>query len=151
MTDAPVTEGSRDQRRFMRHPVTIPVSCHKEGQRAEAEHSLRNMSYGGLSFVSNESYCPGDIIDIRFPGLRTATSIRGEIVWSSPAAETKPYQYLHGLRFLDEGDHRHARLIEQICHIEAYRRAQELRYGRHVSAQEAAEGWIARHAADFPG
>ncbi len=146
MIDAIDTASRQDGRRYMRHPVNIPISCHKEGHRTPSWHELRNMSYGGLSFVCNEAYCPGDIIDIEFPGLRHRTRIRGEIVWCSPAAETKPHQYLHGMKFLDEGDHHHAQLIEQICHIESYRRAQQLRYGRTLTCHEAAEEWIAKHA-----
>jgi hypothetical protein len=150
MIDNAESAGRSDTRRFMRHPVAIPIRCQKAGHSAPAEHELRNMSYGGLSFVSNESYVPGDIIDIEFPALRHPARIRGEIVWCSPASECKPHQYVHGMKFLDEGDHRHARLIEQICHIESYRRAQELRHRRTLTPQEAAEEWIAKRAQHFP-
>jgi hypothetical protein len=150
MIDTTPKAGAADARRYMRHPVSIPIACRKEGHVKPVEHELRNMSYGGISFVSNEAYVPGDIIDIEFPGLRHRSRIRGEIVWCSPASECKPHQYAHGMKFLDEGDHYHARLIEQICHIELYRRAQELRHGRRMSPQEAAEEWIAKHADGFP-
>ena len=150
MLDLNESAGTKEARRFIRHPLSIPIRCAREGHHAASEHDLRNLSFGGLSFVSNEAYCPGDVVDIEFPSLRHPAKIKGEVIWCSPASDKKPHQYLHGMKFLDEGDHYHARLIEQICHIESYRRAQELHYGRKLSAQRAAEEWISKHADHFP-
>ena len=150
MLDLNESAGTKESRRFIRHPMTIPIRCSREGHHAASEHDLRNMSFGGLSFVSNEAYSPGDMIDIEFPTLRHHAKLRGEVVWCSPASDKKPHQYLNGMKFLDESDLYHARLIEQICHIESYRRAQELHYGRKLTSQVAAEEWIAKHANQFP-
>ena len=41
-------------------------------------------------------------------------------------------------------------MIEQVCHIEHYRKEVMLREGRELSAQEAAREWISKYAGDFP-
>ena len=141
----------QDRRRFIRHPVSIPVGCQREGHEAPSVLHLRDMSYGGLSFYSDDSLTPGDQVRIQFPDLRHPGSVRGEIVWSSPADQDAQRGHLHGLRFQDEHEHFHGRLIEQICHIENYRRVQEQEHGRKLSSAEAAEEWITRQAGRFPG
>lgn len=42
------------------------------------------------------------------------------------------------------------RMIEQICHIEHYRKEVERQEGRRLSSQDAADEWISRYAGDFP-
>jgi hypothetical protein len=41
-------------------------------------------------------------------------------------------------------------MIEQICHIEHYRKEVKLAEGRELSSEEAADEWIKRYAGDFP-
>ena len=41
-------------------------------------------------------------------------------------------------------------MIEQICHIEHYRKEVARVEGRELSTQEAASEWISRYASDFP-
>ncbi len=136
-------------RRFMRHPADIPVACRREGRRQQSESELRNISFGGLAFVSDECYCEGDIVHIEFPSLPVHTRIRGEIVWCERIEDSDNGQYVSGLRFLEKSEHFRARLVEQICHIESYRLAQR-RAGRDLSPHVAAEEWISRNADKFP-
>lgn len=42
-----------------------------------------------------------------------------------------------------------ARMVEQICHIEAWRKAQEEK-GRRLTFPQAAEEWIRKKASSFP-
>jgi hypothetical protein len=41
-------------------------------------------------------------------------------------------------------------MVEQICHIEHYKREVAEREGRELSGQQAAKEWIAKYAASFP-
>jgi hypothetical protein len=41
-------------------------------------------------------------------------------------------------------------MVEQVCHIEEYRRTVQRLEGRELSAEEAAFEWIHRFAAQFP-
>jgi hypothetical protein len=54
------------------------------------------------------------------------------------------------VQFLDAADAFRARMVEQVCSIERYRREVRRREGRVLSGQEAAEEWIREHAARFP-
>jgi c-di-GMP-binding flagellar brake protein YcgR len=140
----------QDRRRFIRHPVSIPLQCQREGREELTTLQLRDMSYGGLSFMTPQALSPGDCVRIQFPDLRHPGFVRGEIVWSAPSGKERDGRFVHGMRFQDEQEHLHARLIEQICHIETYRRVQEHQHGRKLSPQEAAQEWIARQAGRFP-
>ncbi|HEU0077282.1 MAG TPA: hypothetical protein VFQ76_06510, partial [Longimicrobiaceae bacterium] len=55
-----------------------------------------------------------------------------------------------GVQFLDAGDAFRARMVEQVCSIDRYRRQVREREGRELTGQEAAEEWIRDHAARFP-
>jgi hypothetical protein len=139
-----------DRRRFIRHPVSIPIRCELEGKAAPAATELRDMSYGGLSFRSNEAFSPGDTVLVHYPNLRHPGSVRGTIVWSQEMPVGGHPRFVYGLRFADEGSHFHGRLIEQICHIENYRRSQLRQHGRRLTPAAAAEEWIALQAGRFP-
>jgi hypothetical protein len=41
-------------------------------------------------------------------------------------------------------------MVEQVCHIEQYKRSAKDNEGRELTSEQAATEWIARHAADFP-
>jgi hypothetical protein len=41
-------------------------------------------------------------------------------------------------------------MVEQVCHIETYRRTVAGTEGRELSAEQAALEWIAKFAASFP-
>jgi hypothetical protein len=41
-------------------------------------------------------------------------------------------------------------MIEQICHIESYRRDVAQQEGRQLTTEEAAVEWISRYASSFP-
>ena len=41
-------------------------------------------------------------------------------------------------------------MVEQICHIEQYRREVLKKEGRRLSSEEAASEWIVKYASDFP-
>lgn len=145
-----MTVCTTERRRFIRHPVAIPLHCRREGHEELSALELRDMSHGGLSFISEESFSPGDLVRIQFPEIRHPDSVRGEIVWQECLGSNQAPRYLHGLRFCDERAHFHGRLIEQICHIETYRRVQNRQHGRALSPAEAAQEWIARQAGRFP-
>jgi hypothetical protein len=55
-----------------------------------------------------------------------------------------------GLCVGDEDEGFRLRMVEQLLHIEAYRRRVEEREGRMLSAEGAAREWIERYAGAFP-
>jgi hypothetical protein len=58
--------------------------------------------------------------------------------------------YELGVTFLDAEDAFRARMVEQLCHIEDYRRSVMRTQGRELSLDEAATEWIEKFAEDFP-
>ncbi len=136
-------------RQFIRHVSNVPLACNREGHHDQPAQELSNVSFGGLAFVSRERHAPGDVLELSFPSMKNQPALRGEVVWSHTNDGSNPEQYLEGIRFLDEHDHFRARLVEQICYIEAYITQQEAK-GRNLTHEEAAEEWTQKFAAMFP-
>lgn len=139
----------RERRRFMRHASSVPLHCHKEGHTAISAGETSDVSFGGVSFILDRPYSPGDVVSVQYPSLARGRTLKGEIVWCRPLDEPDTRRYANGLRFLDEETHFRARLVEQICHIEAYRKVQR-ELGRELSSREAAAEWIGRYGDKFP-
>ena len=55
-----------------------------------------------------------------------------------------------GVEFLDRDDSFRARMVEQVCHIEQYKRQVLETEGRVLNGEQAAKEWIRRYAASFP-
>jgi len=145
----PEAKRGTERRGFIRHALAVPVRCLKEGHAHAPEGEARDIGHGGMAFVSEQRFSPGDLVTVQYPSIDRAESLRGEIVWCRPL-ESPPALFASGLRFLDEAMHFRARLVEQICHIEAYRETQKRTHDRDLSPREAAAEWIARYAARFP-
>jgi len=133
-------------RHFIRHPVDIPIEV-EAGFHPPSEHyEAHNLSTGGLSFDSVSEMAPGSIVDLRIPFVEPAFETRARVVWCSG----KGGNYELGVEFLDPDDAFRARMVEQVCHIEEYRRKVLEVEGRMLSAEEAATEWIYHYAAHFP-
>lgn len=141
----------KDKRRFIRHSVTMAVQCRKEGHMESCIREMRDISFGGMSFVSSDAYAPGDVVEMEFPVATVRNRVTGEIIWSSALMVNPVILFANGLRFLNMKMLFIARLIEQMCCIEKYRDAQISRQHRTLSRDEAAAEWIRLCAARFPG
>ncbi len=139
----------RNNRRFIRHPSHLPLICHLVGHDRDIVHHMRDISLGGLSFTSHEHYNPGDRVVIKCPVLEVDQSIEGEVIWCENDVPEHDGEFACGLRFESRNMQFRARLVEQMCHIEAYRRDQESR-GRTLTSEEAAREWIPVSAHRFP-
>lgn len=148
------TATAPERRRFIRHPSTIPLRCRKTGHSIDTEGLLHDIDEGGLRFVAPEGFVRGDLLEIEFPSLRGDGSLRGEVMWACTHRDAVAGEgeggYETGMRFLSHRSMQKARVIEQICHIEAYRQEQRRDHGRELTANEAAREWIERYARDFP-
>ena len=70
----------------------------------------------------------------------------GNVVWCDRSGNG----YEIGIEFEKSRDVFRLRMIEQICHIEHYRKEILLQEGRELTTQEAASEWITKYASDFP-
>ena len=133
-------------RQYIRHPADIPIEVSRGRQPAQAVRHIRDVSHGGLAFPAAAQIEPGAIVDIRIPCVRPAFETKARVAWCSARANG----FELGVEFLDAQDAFRARMVEQICHIENYRKSIYRTEGRELTAEQAALEWIGKYAAQFP-
>lgn len=136
-----------DLRAFIRHPAEVPLEVRAGDGAAPASLHATNVSLGGLCFLSAARMPAGTRVRLRIPTVSPPFEAEAQVVWCRPHAGGG---WDVGARFLTAGDAFRARMVEQVCHIEQYRR-DRAREGRVLTGTEAAREWIARHASGFPG
>lgn len=131
-------------RTYIRHPTSIPIQVCATGQN-ESQSKVRNLSAGGLSFVTDQPVKVGTVIEFEIPVTKPDYHGRGVIVWRR---EQSPEHYEVGIRFTSDNEYFHARMVEQVCQIEDYRQRLALK-GRELSSEQAAVEWIEKYSGDF--
>jgi hypothetical protein len=132
-------------RSFIRHDTDLPIEVKVE-TGAPSSNPLRNVSHGGLSFRHHAALPVGAQVRVAIAVAGPAFEALCRVVWCQP--EGKTWQL--GVVFLDQEDLFRARMIEQVCQIEQYRKDERQYHGRNLSGQEAALEWIGKFAAGFP-
>ena len=132
-------------RQFIRHPTTVPIEVSTGAAPEPNLLEAKNVSLGGLAFQADRMITPGEIVEVRIPSVRPPFAARARVVWCRPGAQG----FELGVAFLEAAHAFRARMVEQVCHIEAYREAVNRQQGRRLSGREAAAEWIAKYAADF--
>ncbi len=107
---------------------------------------LREIGPSGLVFVSATPMKPGDSIQLRLPRECPVLETTGLVSSCRP----EKGHFAIGVDFADKVDRFQARMVQQVCHIEHYRKELREREGRDLSRQEAALEWIRKFAHDFP-
>ncbi len=133
-------------RKYIRHPSNIPIEYDLEEVVAEKREYLNNISKGGLSFQSNRHINTGSLIQIRIPIREPVFEAKGVVVW---CRKNNSY-YDVGVEFRDLNAGFGLRMVEQVCHIEQYKKDVLKNEGRELSGEEAAIEWITKYAKDFP-
>ncbi|MBW3630816.1 MAG: PilZ domain-containing protein [Gemmatimonadetes bacterium] len=137
-----------DHRKFIRHPADIPIEFSSADGLPMSEYGqAHDVSFGGLAFVAEHCPPPGSVIDLTIPTVSPPFQTRGVVVWCRCLAE----RYEIGVRFLASSDAFKARMVEQVCHIEQYKRDVLVREGRKLTPAAAAREWISKYAERFPG
>lgn len=142
---------SRDQlvlvmRNFIRHPADIPIKITKNESGDCYRQPLQDISIGGLRCRLNEPLAIGEEIKIIIDLVKPVLEISGRVVWCR-AVDTA---YELGIEYQGQEDVYRLRMVEQICHIEHYRKEIQIREGRNISSEEAAREWIVKFADGFP-
>ncbi|MFV3333309.1 PilZ domain-containing protein [Pseudomonas sp. NY15437] len=133
-------------RQFLRHPCDFPVELVIRKQTFLPRQRLHNISLGGVACNSPRGFRRGTSIELRIPLLGDAARYAGVIAWSRKQVN----DYWVGIAFIDEDTLFRARMVEQVCRIEQYRRQREQASGGSLPFEELALEWIAQNAADFP-
>jgi len=133
-------------RKYIRHPSDIPIEIDQIEPHEHLSESLVNVSLGGLSFHSPGRLGIGKLLKIKIPFVEPVFETVAKVVW----CEYSENNFEIGVELLDKGDAYRTRMIEQVCHIEHYKREVEAIEGRHLSGAEAAVEWITRFGHEFP-
>ncbi|MDH5547254.1 MAG: PilZ domain-containing protein [Gammaproteobacteria bacterium] len=134
-------------RRYIRHPSDIPIEYKIQKAASAKVQCLTNVSLGGLAFTTPEHIEPDGVILVKIPFVSPPFEAYAKVVWCV-AHEEGGFEV--GTELMDQEDAFRARMIEQICHIEHYKREVASSEGRILNGEEAAREWIALFAAEFP-
>jgi hypothetical protein len=127
---------------FDRHEGDLPIRVRTDDSKTYRNESMNNISLGGMSFRSNFNFEPGTIVWIRAVTLENSPEIEGKIVW----CKRNRNSYNVGVEF-DEPEAKFGiRILEQLFHIENYRRQVKKKEGRDLSREQAADEWIRKYA-----
>ena len=133
-------------REFIRHPTDTPIKYRIQDSTTIGINNLRNISVGGLCFRSSVPLVEGIQLILSIPIIKPAFKAKGVVAWCNKTEDG----FDVGVIFFDSDTEYRARMVEQICQIEHYRKDIQHREGRIISAEKAAEEWIEKYASEFP-
>jgi len=133
-------------RNFIRHPADIPIKIIKNESEDCSRQPLQDISIGGLRCRCDEPMVKGAEIKIIIDLVEPVLEISGRVIWCR-AVDTA---YELGIEYQGKEDTYRLRMVEQICHIEHYRKEIGITEGRNISSEQAAREWIVKFADGFP-
>jgi len=136
---------NNERRIFIRHPSDVPLDVRLEDASTPRQESLSNVSAGGLTFISDAPFTNGSTLIVRIVLVSPVFEARGRVVWCGEDSG----RYEIGLEFIETKDAFRMRMVEQICHIEHYKKEIRAKEGRSLTGREAALEWITRYAGTF--
>ncbi|WP_432696188.1 PilZ domain-containing protein [Marinobacterium sp. YM272] len=131
---------NRNPVHYMQHPTNIALVLTPIDTSATGNPTLPL----GLICNTDTPYASGEQIEISAPKQAPEMSIRGEIAWCRSTGAGHQV----GVAFNKSDELYKIRMLEQLCHIEEYRRTHPSR--NHPEKQGAALEWIEKFAAHFP-
>jgi hypothetical protein len=134
-------------RQFIRHPSDVPIEVRSAADSDYVGRCGKNVGFGGLAFLSHAAIKPETIVALRMPCLRPVFEVNSaRVAW----CKNEGSQFAVGVQFLDADVAFRVRMVEQLCHIENYRRDVEIQDGRKLTTEEAAKEWIRLYGSSFP-
>jgi PilZ domain-containing protein len=133
-----------ENRQYIRHPSTIPLAFNIKHQAGKVKAT--DVSEGGLCFVCQNPIKEGEHIHIIISCLQPDFNADGVVRWCCKQDD----DYLVGVAFQEPSVVYSVRMIEQICHIENYRKLVKQEQGIELSSEQAAKQWIKKYAHTFP-
>lgn len=135
-----------DERRFIRHPSNIPIEYCLLDKAVCLLDSINDVSVGGLSFQADNYIEPKSWLHLHIPINDNHFEIDAQVRW----CQERDNHYDVGVLFSDKEEAFSARMVEQVCHIEQYKKDVLEKEGRALSGDEAAAEWITKFATEFP-
>jgi len=131
--------GGAERRVFTRHPTDVALICRHTGRQEPSKSRLDDLSFGGLAFVSDERYEPGDTVEVSFPSIAPGQLLSCSVTWRREMKGQASPRYAYGVQFGEKRQLFRARLVKQVRDIEAYREEQLKQRGRRISSDQAAQ------------
>lgn len=136
-----------DNRKFISHPREFPIRYRRAQQRTHfAVNTFVGNPFVGLSFQSDEAVESGTVLDVTINVGREEHAFQGQVVWIRQLSNG----YELGLYFAQEDEAFRVRNLEQLCHIEVYRRKLCKINRCAIDIDFAAREWIEKFSAQFP-
>lgn len=135
-------------RNFIRHASDILINVNIDSKKTSIVEKTVNISNGGILFLSDFAIDTGSYVSISMPDICPTITLQGEVAWCKK--EHNSQQYNIGIQFSNETESFNARMVEQICYIESYKKYILEKEGRKLSSDDAANEWINKYADKFP-
>lgn len=133
------------RRRFLRHLAEIPIEiCCSDSTLINIKNT-HDISYGGLSFKSDKPLAVKQKVNLAIRVTQPCFEEDAFVAWCRKNQSC----YEIGIEFIEEDAIFRIRMVEQVCHIEKYRKEMQEIHGRKLTPQEAALEWINEYAGDF--
>lgn len=130
---------------FIQHPAAVAVRLCTTSDHDSLGMDLVAHGRGGVCVPSALGYQPGTPLQVRVSVDGSELSYRGLVLWR----RSRRRAFELGLAFATADAAFRARMIEQLCHIDAYRQ-RALARGRSLDFEDAAAEWIDRYSGSFP-
>jgi len=144
-------------RQFIRHPSEVPIEYSlTQVPPCYTMDTVSNVSQGGLSFHSKTYIEPKQWLHLYIPIDENYFEADAQVRWcrdnhlQNNTGHVSNKRYDVGVSFRNNKEAFSARMVEQICYIEEYKKRVEEKEGRYLSSDQAAAEWIAKYADDFP-
>jgi len=135
-----------DRRRFVRHPIRVPLSVRPHGAEQPFLSRAGDVSEGGLSFGSAVAFERGATVDVELPVHHSRFTLTGTVAACAPLPDGT---FRVGLSFVETGLQFKMKLAEQVLRIEELRQTLSSERGTEVTSREAAQIWVDQFAATF--
>ncbi len=134
---------------FIHHPTGYPLECRRLWFKQKNDDPFADdQGIIGLCFISEKYIKPGTSLEISI-NLRGEThKFQGKVVLVKSLGLDSRCEI--GLWLSNKAESAKIRIVEQICHIEAYLQHKRYREGPFISRERVTEEWISRFAATFP-
>jgi hypothetical protein len=133
-----------DRRRFVRHPLKIPLAVRPRGGGEAFLTKVGDLSEGGVSFGAPAPLGLGTQVDVELHVHHCRFTLGGTVATCTSEAPCRV-----GLRFAAPGELFRLKLAEQVLRIEDLRESLAAERGAPVSTEEAATVWVERYADTF--
>jgi Tfp pilus assembly protein PilZ len=103
---------------------------------------MTSIGQGGFSCRLPTEIDIGSMVNIEVPSVSPAYEGTGEVVWCEPEGDL----FEVGVAFTDNEESLTARMVQQVCQIERYKKLVYDQEGRMLDAGQAASEWIEKYA-----